>query len=213
MSKCDVAKRVRTLSEGNERLWEVWKALKQFHQVRYEESIWWAMLLKMELKWWLNVLTVGSMEDAGWKQWDWSRNAGWSLVPIVRISAMRNKKVKWKLSANNITVGHCHGWQVLRWEELNWPNNMVEERWKEEKRKGCWDGGMCSGSLWSLNPNSWSCWEPGSVLKSLRGKWGVWKVKLSCRSSGTRCFSGWVCSSICCNMLVGACCSGFACHG
>ena len=34
-------------SEGSERLYAAWKVLKQFHLVRYDESIRGAMLLRM----------------------------------------------------------------------------------------------------------------------------------------------------------------------
>ena len=39
--------RVRMSSEGSERLYAAWKVLKQFHLVRYDESIRGAMLLRM----------------------------------------------------------------------------------------------------------------------------------------------------------------------
>ena len=38
---------VKTSSEGNRRLWEAWKVLKQFHLVMYDESVWGATLFRM----------------------------------------------------------------------------------------------------------------------------------------------------------------------
>lgn len=39
--------KLRTWSEGNDRLWEAWKTLKQFHLVRYDETVGGATLLRM----------------------------------------------------------------------------------------------------------------------------------------------------------------------
>ena len=39
--------RVKTSSEGNERLREAWKVLKQFHPVKYDESVQGATLFRM----------------------------------------------------------------------------------------------------------------------------------------------------------------------